>query len=324
MICFHSKRTQKEPNSPSLGTSASLKVASRMGTPQRRLFVIYQLYCVIFDGFYRVAPALRCGQSRSSRGKDRPFCPLLCPFASSPTSPLPSCSRWQSSFHCIFMMNICIFALILGLHRIDHPFFPLDADAATNSCSLPLFPDSSSLGIEMSAAFIPSKTLSDYNVPPPTIEERLAAYAPNLGHKPKFLETFPPDLSALVVKTLKEIIDEYSPYASDDRESVVNLVPGVSIPQLTKELLKRLPWMRANRSYPNGPSEDVVAHLLSAPHKGRKASNQYREVVQTKLARGRNDGREYLPFVPLLFNSSTAPLFNHSFHRPTLSTRTES
>jgi hypothetical protein len=78
---------------------------------------------------------------------------------------------------------------------------------------------------------------------------------------------------------------------------LVDIVPGVSIPQITKELLKRLPWLTKNPHYPNGPSEDVVAHLLSPPNKGRNASKQYRAVVQTKLARGRNDFEDFLPFV---------------------------
>jgi len=52
--------------------------------------------------------------------------------------------------------------------------------------------------------------------------------------KSRYLETFPNDAAAIIVKTLKEIIAENSPYTAADRESqvqLVDLVPGVTIPQ---------------------------------------------------------------------------------------------
>jgi hypothetical protein len=147
------------------------------------------------------------------------------------------------------------------------------------------------------------KSLAEFNVPLPTLEERVATYHPNLGKKPKYLESFPKDARALQLRILKEIIDELGPYAPADRESeelLINSPPGGTIPFIKKELMKRAPWIKMNPHYPEGPSEDVVAHLLSAPNKSRKAAGQYQGLVKTKLARGRNDKEDDLPLVKFI------------------------
>ena len=168
------------------------------------------------------------------------------------------------------------------------------------------------------------KSLRDFDIFYPSLEERVAAFSPQLGRKPKFLESFPQHASSLIVKTVQDIIREYSPYAAADREAVVNLVPGVSIPEIIRELIKRLPWITKNRSYPSGPSDDVIAHLLSAPHNGRNASDQYREVILTKLAGGRNDKEDILPLVlPPFVLPGCEGFLSLSLFRPILSTPTK-
>jgi hypothetical protein len=56
-----------------------------------------------------------------------------------------------------------------------------------------------------------AKSLFEFNISYPTLEERVAAYDPHLGRKPKFLESFPVDAASLIVETLEEIVDENSP-----------------------------------------------------------------------------------------------------------------
>jgi hypothetical protein len=131
----------------------------------------------------------------------------------------------------------------------------------------------------------------------PSLEERVASFEANTGTKPQFLQAFPKDAAYLIEKTIFDIIHEYSPFAAAGREHAENLVIGISIPALNKELVKRLPWVKLSRHFPGGPSDDVIAHLLSPPHKGRTAAKQYRSKILTKLARGRNDRAARLPYV---------------------------
>jgi len=119
-----------------------------------------------------------------------------------------------------------------------------------------------------------------------------------LGHKADFLGSFPEEAGVIIILNLENIIEEYSPGATANREgdvAIVYLPPGVSMGQICSKLLQRCPFIRIK--FPNGPSESTIRHLMSCPAKNRLTARRYKNYVKSKIALGQNNKKQDVPLV---------------------------
>lgn len=147
----------------------------------------------------------------------------------------------------------------------------------------------------------PQLALSQFTLPRLTAADYVRAYAPagNGGHKPTFLEHFPPFARDDIVDTLSTIFREATPIADDHRSTDVVTAPGITMGEAKEKLLTKLPWIRIK--YPDGPHETTLRHLMSAPHTGRTSAISYSGQVRVKLALGQNNKRSDSPFARVCF-----------------------
>ncbi len=170
---------------------------------------------------------------------------------------------------------------------------PLSRLSEVEKSSLDQFGSTDSLRLPSSG-----QPLHAFRIPLPSLEDRVRAYTPELGHKASFLDSFPPEVQTLILDTLRAIIRERSPLADDSRESnILVLPPGESAPDITKELNLRVPLIYIK--FPKGADQDVIRKLLAAPNLAAKSSKRYKGLIEAKLARGRNSKSGALPLVSI-------------------------
>jgi len=136
------------------------------------------------------------------------------------------------------------------------------------------------------------------------------AWNPRAGHKPAFLDNFPPAFRPRVLNKIASILERFTPSlaAHDRRDDDIVKAVGASMPKLVSTLVDELPWIAIK--YPN-LSDTTIRHLLTAPHMGRKAAKSYKNLVQVRLAKGSNNLDEDFPLVPPL-SLSLSVLFSIS------------
>jgi hypothetical protein len=146
------------------------------------------------------------------------------------------------------------------------------------------------------------RSLRSFSIPPPSRDDLVRAYRPELGHKPDFLSSFPEVAQDEIISKLADILQEYSPSAARDREQDVATLyfpDGVSMTTVCEDLVRQCPFILIK--YPNGAEPATIRHLMSAPALNRKTKEAYKNRVHVKIALGQNNKKEDLPLVLLLF-----------------------